>query len=47
MRLDNAILHLMVVGLVQGLYELAFDIESEVDWELSGGGHLEIEVTPK
>lgn len=40
-------LHLIVVGLVQGLYELAFDIESKVDWELSEAGDLKIEVTPK
>ncbi len=47
MRLDNAGLHLMVVGLVQGLFEMAFGIESSVDWELSADGDLEVEVIPK
>jgi len=47
MRLDNAGLHLMVVGLVQGLFEMAFGIESSVDWELSPDGDLEVEVIPK
>ena len=47
LRLDNAGLHLMVVGLVQGLFEMAFGIESSVDWELSSDGDLELEVIPK
>ena len=47
MRLDNAGLHLMVVGLVQGLFEMAFGIESSVDWGLSADGDLEVEVIPK
>jgi hypothetical protein len=47
MRLDNAGLHLMVVGLVQGLFEMAFGIESNVDWELSPEGDLEVEVIPR
>ncbi len=37
----------MVVGLVQGLFEMAFGIESSVDWELSPDGDLEVEVIPK
>ena len=47
LRLDNATLHLMVVGLVQGLFELAFDIDSDVEWELSEDGNLELDVTPQ
>ncbi|MEW6553894.1 MAG: hypothetical protein AB1384_06380 [Actinomycetota bacterium] len=47
MRLDNAGLHLMVVGLVQGLFEMAFGIESSVEWELSTDGDLEVEVIPR
>jgi hypothetical protein len=47
MRLDNAGLHLMVVGLAQGLFEMAFGIDSSVDWELSAEGDLEVEVIPK
>jgi hypothetical protein len=47
MRLDNAVLHLIVVGLVQGLYEQAWDTDSRVDWEYSEDGVLQIEVIPK
>jgi hypothetical protein len=45
-RVDSAILHLMIVGLVQGLFEMAFDVESHVEWELSDEGNLTVEVTP-
>ncbi|MDY6796543.1 MAG: hypothetical protein SWK76_14885 [Actinomycetota bacterium] len=45
--LENAALHLLGVGMAQGLYELAFNVESEVDWELSEDGVLHIEVNPK
>ena len=47
MRLDNAVLYLIVVGIVQGLYEQAWDTDSRVEWELSEEGDLEVEVTPK
>jgi len=47
MCLDNAGLHLMVVGLAQGLFEMAFGIESSVDWELNDEGDLEVEVKPR
>lgn len=46
LRLENAAMHLLVVGLVQGLFETAFGIESNVDWELSEDGDLEVEVIP-
>jgi hypothetical protein len=46
LRMENAAMHLLVVGLVQGLFEMAFGIESNVDWELSGEGDLEVEVIP-
>lgn len=46
MRVENAAMHLMLVGLIQGLFEMAFGIESNVEWELSEEGHLELEVTP-
>lgn len=46
-RLDNSTLHLMVVGLVQGLFELAFDIDSDVEWEFAENGDLDLEVTPQ
>ena len=37
----------MMVGLAQGIFEMAFDVDSNVDWELSGEGDLEVRVTPK
>jgi hypothetical protein len=47
MSIENAACHLMTVGMAQGLFELALDTESFVDWELSSNGDLEIEVTPR
>jgi len=47
MRLENAALHLIVVGMVQGLFEMAFDVDSHVEWELTEEGDLELEVKPK
>lgn len=47
MRLDNAAVHLMVVGLAQGIYEMARGTESSVEWELSPEGDLEVEVRPR
>jgi hypothetical protein len=46
LRLENAAMHLMMVGLIQGLYEMAFGVESKVEWEFSDEGDLEVEVTP-
>ncbi len=47
MRVDNAACYLMTAGLAQGLFEMAFDVESYVEWELSQEGDLEVEVTPQ
>ncbi len=47
MRIDNAAVHLMIVGLAQGFFEMAFDVESGVEWELSEEGDLEVEVKPQ
>ena len=47
MRLDNATLHLMIAGTMQGLFDSAFDSDSTVEWELSDDMRLELEVTPK
>lgn len=44
--LANSAIHLWVVGLGQGLYELAFGKESRAEWELSTDGTLEVQVTP-
>lgn len=46
LRLDNAVLPLFGVGLVQGLYELAFGIEGRAEWEVSEDGTLEVNVSP-
>jgi hypothetical protein len=46
LRMENVALPLLGVGLTQGLYEKAFGMESEVEWELTGDGDLSVEVTP-
>lgn len=45
--LKNAALHLMVAGLIQGYFETVTGSESEVDWEVTGEGTLELEIRPK
>ncbi len=45
MRLDNTVLPLLIVGLIQGLYEMAYSVDSTVDWDLSGEGRLSINVS--
>lgn len=47
LRLDNATLRLLVAGVAQGLYELAFGVDSEVAWQASEEGNLEVEVKPR
>jgi hypothetical protein len=44
--IENVALPLLVVGLTQGTFEKAFDVNSEVEWELSEDGDLNIEVIP-
>jgi hypothetical protein len=46
LHLENAVMHLIMVGLMQGIYEMVFEVESKVEWELSEEGDLEVEVTP-
>jgi hypothetical protein len=46
-RLKNAALHLMIAGLMQGYFETVTQSESEVNWEITGDGTLELEITPK
>lgn len=45
-RLENAVLPWILVGIAQGLYEISCGSESNVKWELREEGNLEIEVTP-
>lgn len=47
MRIDNAAGHLLIVGMAQGLFEMALDVGSNVEWELSEDGDLEVEVRPQ
>ena len=46
LRIDNSIMYLIVVGLIQGIFEMTFDVDSHVEWELSEEGDLTVEVTP-
>jgi hypothetical protein len=46
LRLDNAILHLLIVGSMQGAFEAVTGSASKVEWELSGKKELIVEVTP-
>jgi hypothetical protein len=47
MRMDNVIGYLLTVGIIQGLFETAYDVDSKVDWALSEDGDLEVQVSPK
>jgi hypothetical protein len=47
LQLDNACMPLMMVGMVQGLFELAYYVGSTVEWELSEEDDLRVEVKPK
>jgi hypothetical protein len=47
MRVDNAVLHLLLVGMMQGIYDAALGLDSTVDWEYSDDGTLELEVSPE
>ncbi len=46
MRWENPCMHPILIGLAQGLYELAAERESEVAWE-AAAGDLTLEVSPK
>ncbi len=46
MHIDNAAGYLMTIGMVQGLFEMIFDVDSKVEWALSESGNLEVEVNP-
>ena len=47
LRIENPCLHLLLVGLIQGLFELASGQEADAEWELAGDGDLKVEVKPK
>ncbi|MBN2025546.1 MAG: hypothetical protein JW854_02115 [Actinobacteria bacterium] len=46
LRLENACLHLVLVGLVKGLYELGIGRDAEVEWELDASGSFVIRALP-
>lgn len=46
MILKNSGLALLVAGMVQGLFEQVFQVESTVDWEVDDQGTLKVEVQP-
>ncbi|MEW6554899.1 MAG: hypothetical protein AB1384_11505 [Actinomycetota bacterium] len=46
MRMENAVLQLMIVGMIQGIFDAALHTDSTVDWESSPDGTLELEVKP-
>ena len=45
--MENAVLHLMLVGMMQGIFDAALDLDSTVDWEYTKDGVLELEVSPE
>ena len=44
-RWENPCLHLILIGLAQGLFELASGREGDVAWELADDGDLTVKVT--
>lgn len=46
-RLENAALHLMIVGLLQGYLETVTGRDSAAEWELTAEGVLELEITTR
>lgn len=47
MRIDNISCHLMTIGMAQALFEMALEVKSDVEWELSKEDDLDVEVTPR
>jgi len=45
-RIENAFMHLLVIGMVQGLYERTYDVDTRLEWDLSDDGELNVTVTP-
>lgn len=44
LRIENPCLHLVLAGLSQGIYELAFGCEASMDWKLTPDGDLLVEL---
>ena len=46
MRLEDPCMRVIMIGMMQGIFEMAFDIESNVEWNLSDDGDLKVEIKP-
>ncbi len=46
MLVENAALPMIIVGMMQGIFEMAFDMDTNLEWEVSRG-NLRVELTPK
>jgi hypothetical protein len=46
MLVENAALPMMVVGMMQGIFEMTFDLDTELEWEVSRG-NLRVELLPR
>ncbi|MBN2026032.1 MAG: hypothetical protein JW854_04665 [Actinobacteria bacterium] len=46
-RLENPTLHHSVIGFAQALFEMAFNVDSVVDWEINTDGDLLVKVNPR
>lgn len=44
MRVENAVLHLMIAGMMQGIFDAALHTDSTIDWESSPDGSLDLEI---
>jgi hypothetical protein len=44
-RLENPCMHLVVIGLFQGFYELIFNQRGEIAWEITPDGDLGVDIT--
>jgi hypothetical protein len=47
MRIDNVAGYLLTLGMVQGLFEIAYDVNSNLEWAISSEGDLEAEIIPR
>lgn len=46
-RIDDAVPHLVLIGTIQAFFELAFGVESEIEWDVSERGDLQLEILPR
>ncbi|OFW55497.1 MAG: hypothetical protein A2W01_05235 [Candidatus Solincola sediminis] len=47
MRIENSSCHLMVIGMMKGLFDKTYDVASHAEWEISADGELRFEITPE